>query len=563
MKASSLFPQVVCSSVGCVASTAAKKSAGFAVSFVRKGTKFEVPDASFKGEVGQLYVDYAKETVTAGVGSESIGEIQRATHAVVSSARARKISALDFHLPDAHKANIGKEPSANSLFLHDASAKERNKPAIAQAVACSAVMGTYQYSRMKTSAADKTDAPALSIRSRGSKSDTAIEAGVVIGNAVNDARTLGNLRPDEGNPRFYEAWMRKNIAGMPNVHVRHVIRGRALKEHGLGLMHAVGRAAVHEPVLVVLEYRGDKRSDESIGLVGKGLTFDCGGMNVKPYGSMESMHQDMMGAAAVMATMRAVAKLKLPVNVVAVAAFAENAIGPDAYLPSTIIKSLNGKSVEILNTDAEGRLVLADALTFLQRKAKVTVKPTTVVDLATLTGAILIGLGTERAGLFANNAKLMNDLMISGARTNELLWPMPIGAEHTKAMKGGIADLINAAEGRSGGSCTAAAFLQEFIEKDVNWAHLDIAGTGMGKDKATPNQPAGTPGFGKKKSGSCTAAAFLQEFIEKDVSWAHLDIAGTGMGKDKATPNQPAGTPGFGVRLLVDLLQRRCKAFSL
>jgi leucyl aminopeptidase len=491
----SLFPKVACSSVGVTSSNG--KSIGFTVNFVGKGNAPDVPDASFKGNVGQLYVDYTKRVVTAGIGSQSINDIQKATHAVVNAARTRNISSLDFRLPDAHKASIAKEPSASSLLLQQFCTNERGMPDVAQAVACSAVMGSYQYTRMKSPSVDAASAaPTLSVRSRGVKSDAAVKTGAVIGNAVNDARTLGNLRPDEGSPRFYEAWMRKNIAGLPNVHVRHVIRGKGLKEHGLGLMHAVGRAAVHEPVLVVLEYRGNKRSEESIGIVGKGLTFDCGGMNVKPYGSMESMHQDMMGAAAVMGTMRAVAKLQLPVNVVAVAAFAENAIGPDAYLPSTIIKSLNGKSVEILNTDAEGRLVLADALTFLQRKAKLAVRPSTIVDLATLTGAILIGLGTERAGLFTNNATLMNDLMISGARTHELLWPMPIGEEHTKAMKGGIADLVNAAEGRSGGSCTAAAFLQEFIEKDIDWAHLDIAGTGMGKDKATPSQPAGTPGFG-------------------------------------------------------------------
>lgn len=474
--------------------TAAKRRAHpFAVKFVSSGGCKKLPDASFEGKPGQCHVNYSKRVVSVGCGNGSVSDLQKATCAAVTAARAQKIDALEFKLPAGTRTNVHPEVSAGSLLLD---AGKSPRPFVAQTIACSAVMGAYEYGRMKSSSPTARMPPALSVSTSNVNAARHIRDGAIIGNAVNDARSLGNLRPDEGTPQFYERWMHKHIASIPNVRVRHVIRGRALKDQGLRLMHAVGRSAVHEPVLVVYEYRGNKASDAATALVGKGLTFDCGGMNIKPYGAMESMHQDMMGAAAVIGTLRAVAQLQLPVNVVAVAAFAENAIGPNAYLPSTIIKSLNGKTVEVLNTDAEGRLVLADALTFLQRKANLSVAPTSIVDIATLTGAIVIGLGNERAGIFSNHAHLLHDLMVSGARTHELLWPMPIGEEHTKAMKGGIADLTNAAEGRAAGSCTAAAFLQEFIEKGTLWAHLDIAGPGMGKDKATPQKPAGAPGFG-------------------------------------------------------------------
>uniref|UniRef100_A0A0A9X7A0 Putative cytosol aminopeptidase n=1 Tax=Lygus hesperus TaxID=30085 RepID=A0A0A9X7A0_LYGHE len=179
---------------------------------------------------------------------------------------------------------------------------------------------------------------------------------------------------------------------------------------------------------------------------------------------METMHTDMMGAATALCTLKAAATLELPVNLTVAVGFVENAIGPDAYCPSSILTSLNGRSVEIRNTDAEGRLVLADLLTFVQRDAPLSKPPHTIIDLATLTGAIVIGLGERRAGLFSNHLPLTQQLMRCGMGCGEEVWPMPIGDEHTQKMKRNLADLTNAAVGRAGGSCTAAAFLSEFIE---------------------------------------------------------------------------------------------------
>ncbi|XP_050340902.1 probable cytosol aminopeptidase [Bactrocera neohumeralis] len=204
----------------------------------------------------------------------------------------------------------------------------------------------------------------------------------------------------------------------------------------------------------------------------------------------------MMGAATVLSTMKAAATLKLPVNLVGAVGLVENSIGPDSYFPSSILTSLKGLTVEVLNTDAEGRLVLADLLTYVQTQAKLQKTPSTIIDLATLTGAIIVSLGSRRAGLFANSSRLSEKLMATGTQSGEELWPMPVGPEHTERMKGGLADLVNAAAGREAGACTAAAFLANFVEPGKEWAHLDIAGTADVGDKPKGFHPGGVTGFG-------------------------------------------------------------------
>nr|AAL16096.1 cytosolic leucyl aminopeptidase [Leishmania donovani] len=379
-----------------------------------------------------------------------------------------------------------------------------------------AVTGAYQYDRLKSGTlASKDLAKTGSTRARRAESRAkppaapqppmelvvassnaqAVRAGEVIGHCVNDARNLGNLREDEGVPEFYAEWAKKYMIP-EGIKVRKVLRGQQLEGAGLHLMYNVGRGSRYEPYLMVLEYIGNPRSSATTAIVGKGVTFDCGGLNIKPYNSMETMHSDMMGAATAFCTLKAIAKLQLPINVVAAVGLVENAIGPESYHPSSIITSLKGLTVEVLNTDAEGRLVLADVLTYVQKYAPLDKKPTRIIDLATLTGAIIVGLGSRRAGLFSPSAILANSLMATGAQCGEELWPMPIGDEHKDMMKGGIADLINAAPGRQAGSCTAAAFLSNFVEPEVQWAHLDIAGVADVGDKPKGYEPAGVTGFG-------------------------------------------------------------------
>ncbi|KAG5478701.1 hypothetical protein LSCM1_06105 [Leishmania martiniquensis] len=379
-----------------------------------------------------------------------------------------------------------------------------------------AVTGAYQYDRLKSSILAAQDTPKKgSIRGKRTESSAmpagtpqppmelvvatsnaqAVRTGEVIGHCVNDARNLGNLREDEGVPEFYAEWAKKYMIP-EGIKVRKVLRGQQLEEAGLRLMYNVGRGSRYEPYLMVLEYVGNTRSSVATAIVGKGVTFDCGGLNIKPYPSMETMHTDMMGAATALCTLKAIAALQLPINVVAAVGLVENAIGPDSYHPSSIITSLKGLTVEVLNTDAEGRLVLADVLTYVQKYAPLEKKPTRIIDLATLTGAIIVSLGSRRAGLFSPFSALADALMATGTRCGEEVWPMPIGDEHKDMMKGGIADLINAAPGRQAGSCTAAAFLSHFVEPEVQWAHLDIAGVADVGDKPKGFEPAGVTGFG-------------------------------------------------------------------
>lgn len=317
----------------------------------------------------------------------------------------------------------------------------------------------------------------------------------IISDSVNGARTMGNLRPDVGTPHYYATEAARLAKEFPGaIRVTDWLSDKAALQP-LGLLNAVGQGAVNGAQLIVLEYVGHPASPNTTAVVGKGVVMDTGGLNVKPYGSMETMHMDMMGAAAAVQTIRAVAALKLRVNLVCVGGFVENAVDANSYRPSTILTSLKGTTVEITNTDAEGRLVLADAFTFVQKHATITKSVTRMIDLATLTGAITVALGEHRAGLFYNDARLARSLMAAGERTCEWLWPMPIGAEHHDQMKGLLSDLTNCAPGRMGGACNAAAFLQHFVEDGVRWCHIDLAGPGMG-GKATDVNPAGAPGFG-------------------------------------------------------------------
>lgn len=240
---------------------------------------------------------------------------------------------------------------------------------------------------------------------------------------------------------------------------------------GMKAFLAVGRASINRPKVIIMRYKGDAESRKRIGLVGKGLTYDTGGLSLKPTSSMLDMKTDMGGAATIIGTMCALGKMKIKKNVTAVIAACENAIGSNAYRPGDIIGSMNGKTIEITNTDAEGRLTLADALTYIIRKENVD----EVIDAATLTGAIMVALGDNVTGVFSNSDENYKKLESAGKYWGEKYWQMPIFEEYKEIIKSDVADLKNSA-GKLAGSITAAKFLQEFIE-DKPWMHLDIAGT--------------------------------------------------------------------------------------
>ena len=299
------------------------------------------------------------------------------------------------------------------------------------------------------------------------------------------ARDLVNERADEMHPERLEAVARA-VAAEAGARV-HVLAGADLLPEGLHLLYAVGQAARYAPRYVELLHAGDPEHPEDVLLiVGKGITFDSGGLNIKPTGAMEDMHMDMGGSAAVLGAFRAVTRLGIKRNVAAVLAIAENAIGENAFKPHNIIRSHKGLTVEIKNTDAEGRLVLADALSYAQAR----LKPHTIIDLATLTGACIVALGEYAAGMFGNSDALKAGLLAASEARAERLWPMPIFPEHREEIRAAaFADLQSTGAGRYGGSCTAAAFLEFFVGEGVNWCHLDIAGpaSALGRGVCTSN----------------------------------------------------------------------------
>ena len=240
---------------------------------------------------------------------------------------------------------------------------------------------------------------------------------------------------------------------------------------GMNAYLSVARAAYHRPYVIVMRYKGDTKSKYTFGLVGKGLTYDTGGLSLKPTDSMLTMRCDMGGAATMIGAMCSVAKMKLKKNVTCVVAACENSIGPNAYRPGDILTAMNGKTIEVTNTDAEGRLTLADALTYIVRKEKVN----EVIDAATLTGAIMVALGEDVTGVFTNDDKMARKVIDASENWNEYFWQMPMFDLYKKNLKSPYADMQNTGV-RWGGSTNAAKFLEEFVD-DTKWVHLDIAGT--------------------------------------------------------------------------------------
>jgi leucyl aminopeptidase len=269
-----------------------------------------------------------------------------------------------------------------------------------------------------------------------------------------------------------------------------VLGEKQMKKLGMGALLGVGQGSARESQLVVMQWRGaGDAKQKPIAFVGKGVTFDSGGISIKPAQGMEDMKWDMAGAGVVIGLMHALAARKAKVNAVGVVGLVENMPSGTAQRPGDIVTSMSGQTIEVINTDAEGRLVLADAIWYCQEQFK----PQAIVDLATLTGAIIVALGTAHAGLFANNDALAERLLSAGKATGELLWRMPLADAYDKLINSDAADMKNIG-GRNGGSITAAQFIKRFV-KDVAWAHLDIAGVTW-SDKDAPTVPKGATAFG-------------------------------------------------------------------
>ena len=375
-----------------------------------------------------------------------------------------------------------------TFCISDISVKNRDALWNLRHAALNAVQQTYQFNQFK-SAKDKEPAKVIEtfhfhVTQLSAQQERAVQEGQAIAEGMAFARDLGNLPPNVCHPIYLAEVAQRLSTEFPQLSYT-ALDEAALKKLGAGAFLAVSQGSVQEGRLIIVKYQGADAQQRPYVLVGKGITFDTGGISLKPGAEMDEMKFDMCGAASVLGTLRAVAQLKLPINVIAVVAAAENMPSGHATRPGDIVTSLSGKTIEILNTDAEGRLVLCDALTYAQQEFN----PIQLVDVATLTGACVVALGNHTTGLLSNNDALAQALLAAGEQANDRAWQLPLWDIYKKQLDSPFADMANIG-GKGGGTITAACFLAEFTEKTA-WAHLDIAGVAWksGKEKGATGRP--------------------------------------------------------------------------
>ncbi len=350
-----------------------------------------------------------------------------------------------------------------------------------------AIDGAYRFDQLKSNPDTRFVGKSLTFNIAGkfdaARAKEAVRRGEAIGEGMSLAKTLGNLPPNICTPA-YLAEIAKDLAKAYKFKPT-ILEKKAMEKLGMNTLLSVSKGSYLPPKFIVLEHNGGKKGEKPLVLVGKGITFDTGGISLKPSAEMDEMKYDMGGAAAMLGTMKTVGMLKLPLNVVMLVPTCENMPGGNATRPGDIVKSMAGHTVEILNTDAEGRLILCDALTYAER-----FKPAAVVDAATLTGAMVIALGHITTGIFANKDALAAELVAAGQEKLDHAWHLPMFDEYNDLLKSNFADIPNISGGRAGGSITAACFLSRFT-KQYEWAHLDIAGTAWksGADKGATGRP--------------------------------------------------------------------------
>lgn len=355
-----------------------------------------------------------------------------------------------------------------------------------------AMDSAYRFDQMKGKAAKESKKDevkgvaklAINVPERGDikKAEDALKQGLAIASGVHFAKDLGNLPPNVCTPT-YLAKQALALAKSHGITVEALDRAE-IEKLGMGSFLGVAQGSHQPPKLIVLQHKKGKKGQKPVVLVGKGITFDTGGISLKPGSDMDEMKYDMCGAASVLGTFKAIAEMGLPLNVVGIIPTCENMPGGNAIRPGDILTSMSGQTIEVLNTDAEGRLILCDALTYAER-----FEPSSVVDIATLTGACVIALGHHLSGLFSNNDGLARELIAAGDDALDRAWHMPMLDDYQDQLKSNFADMANIG-GRAGGSITAACFLSRYAKK-FDWAHLDIAGTAWksGKEKGSTGRP--------------------------------------------------------------------------
>ena len=375
------------------------------------------------------------------------------------------------------------DEAAFALHVAEGSAA---RVAAAEAAAEGAALGLYRFDRYKSSAERRELETFALVHDDEDEVAGGAETGAKLAAAALLARDLANEPSNAATPE-YLAGKAREIAERYGMEAT-VLDRAGIEAEGMNGLATVGRASENEPRFIALEHRGGEDGDPPVVLVGKAVTFDSGGISIKPTAGMEDMKYDMSGGAAVLGAMDTVGSLSLSLNVVALVPAAENLPGGNAFKPGDVLELHSGKTVEIVTTDAEGRLILADALSYARRY-----KPAAVVDCATLTGACYVALGDHASGLMGNDDVLISEIQTAGEASGERAWHLPLFSEYTEQIKGNTADLKNSG-GRYGGALTAGAFLKEFA--DYPWAHLDIAGTayyGKQRNAYTPRGASGTP----------------------------------------------------------------------
>jgi len=423
----------------------------------------------FEAKPSQISVIYTRGTLPAkrlalvGLGKQKEFDLEKLRAAFASVMR--------------HLRNMNIKEAATSINLN---LIPRKKDQVAQAIVEGSLLGLYQYTPFKTvGREDLKEMEQLNIiadEKDFSLIESAIKKAQIITQAVYFARDLVSAPSNEMTPSVM-AQKAREIARRKNVSCK-VLDKNKMKEMGMNALLGVAAGSVEEPKFIILEYAGGKKNMAPIALVGKGLTFDSGGISIKPADKMDEMKTDMSGGAAVMGAIMAAADLQLPLNIIGLVPATENLPGGSALKPGDILKSYSGKTIEVLNTDAEGRLILADALAYAAE-----FKPVAVIDVATLTGACIIALGDDVIGMLGTDDKLKKEINTAAQATGELVWELPLWESYQELIKSDIADYKNSG-GRAAGTITAAAFLSKFAG-DYPWVHLDIAGPAWTtKDKA-------------------------------------------------------------------------------
>lgn len=377
-----------------------------------------------------------------------------------------------------------------SLCLDDLKIEGRDPSWIAQQLAQLAEHGSYTFNQFKSKEKQKTvTLKKLTVFTQDPSTQRAATKALAIGKAIgrgmNFTRDLGNTPPNVCNPTYLAQTAKSMARGKP-VLTTTIIEEKQMKEMGMGAFLSVSAGSDTPGKLIIMNYKGGKKTAKPHVLVGKGITFDTGGISLKPAPNMDGMKWDMCGAASVFGTMQAVMEMELPINLIGVVAAAENMPSGKASRPGDIVSTMSGQTVEILNTDAEGRLVLCDALTYVEK-----FKPASVIDIATLTGAVIVALGPFASGMMANNEEVADQLKSAAEASQDKIWQLPLWDEYQALLDSPFADMGNIGNsGPKAGSITAGCFLSRFT-KSYPWAHLDVAGSAFndGAGKGATGRP--------------------------------------------------------------------------